>query len=112
VSREVAVLRRTEAGILITDAELATDPTHLTVVGGKDDPAAVDLFRSAIRYPSGYRRIEWWDRREGPMPNSDVQYPDFARAAAFVCTAGACSLPQFSGAEMLALAARLEATPH
>jgi uncharacterized protein len=36
---------------------------------------------------------------------------DAARFVAFVCTGGTCSLPQFDGKEMLALAARLEAPP-
>jgi len=111
VTPEVALLRRTEAGILIADVETGTDPAHLTIIGRKDDPAAQDLFRAAVRYPSAYRRIEWLDRREGPLPNPDVQYPEFDNAAGFVCTAGACSLPQFSAREMLALAARLESAP-
>jgi uncharacterized protein len=108
VTRDVALLRRTEPGILIADWELASDPVHLTIVGRKDDPSAQALFDSALRYPSGYRRIEWWDRREGTLPNIDVQYPELARAAAFVCTSGACSLPQFEGAQLLALARKLE----
>jgi len=108
VTREVALLRRTEPGILIADMELTTDPVHLTIVGGKDDPSAQALFDSALRYPSAYRRIEWWDRREGPLPNADVQYPELPRAAAFVCTSGACSLPQFDGKELVALARKLE----
>ena len=108
VTRDVALLRRTEPGILITDVELASDPVHLTIVGRKDDPSARALFDSALRYPSGYRRIEWWDRREGPLPNTDVQFPELPKPAAFVCTSGACSLPQFEGAQLLALARRLE----
>ena len=108
VTREVALLRRTEPGILIADMELTTDPVHLTIVGGKDNPSAQALFDSALRYPSAYRRIEWWDRREGPLPNADVQYPELPRAAAFVCTSGACSLPQFDGKELVALARKLE----
>ncbi len=108
VTRDVALLRRTEPGILIADLELASDPVHLTIVGRKDDLSAQALFDSALRYPSGYRRIEWWDRREGPLPNSDVQYPDLPKAAAFVCTSGACSLPQFEGAQLLTLARKLE----
>ena len=23
-----------------------------------------------------YRRIDWWDKREGAMPNPDVRYPE------------------------------------
>ncbi len=108
VTRDVALLRRTEPGILITDMELASDPVHLTIVGRKDDPFAQALFDSALRYPSGYRRIEWWDQREGPLPNTDVKYPELPKAAAFVCTTGACSLPQFDGKQLLALARKLE----
>ena len=108
VTRDVALLRRTESGILLTDTELANDPVHLTIVGRKDDPSARALFDSALRYPSGYRRIEWWDRREGPLPNSDVQYPELSKAAAFVCTSGVCSLPQLDGNRLLALARKLE----
>ncbi|HEV8646637.1 MAG TPA: DUF255 domain-containing protein [Burkholderiales bacterium] len=107
VTPEVALRRRTEAGILIADLELSNEPVHLTVVGRKDDPAAKALFHSAQRYPGGYKRIEWWDRAEGPMPNSDVQYPELPTAAAYVCTDKRCSLPVFQGAELLALADRL-----
>ena len=108
VTREVALLRMTNAGILLAAAELGADPVHLTVVGRKDDPKAQALFKAAVRYPAGYRRIEWWDRREGALPNPDVQYPELPEAAAFVCTNAACSLPQFQAEGLLALAARLE----
>jgi uncharacterized protein YyaL (SSP411 family) len=108
VTREVALLRSTEPGILIADFEVTSEPVHLTIVGAKDDPNARALFESALRYPAGYRRIEWWDRREGAMPNADVQYPDLAKAAAFVCTSGACSLPQFEPAQIITLAERLD----
>ena len=107
VTRDVALLRSTSPGILLADTEVTTDPVHLTIVGAKDDRSALALFQSALRMPSGYRRIEWWDRNEGPLPNADVRYPDLPKAAAFVCTSGACSLPQFDGAQMLALAQRL-----
>ena len=108
VTREVALLRSTEPGILIADFEVTSDPVHLTIVGPKDDPNARALFESALRYPASYRRIEWWDRREGAMPNADVQYPELAKAAAFVCTTGACSLPQFEPAQIITLAERLD----
>ncbi|MEO8630922.1 MAG: DUF255 domain-containing protein [Betaproteobacteria bacterium] len=108
VTREVALLRSTEPGILIADFEVTSDPVHLTIVGPKDDPNARALFESALRYPASYRRIEWWDRREGAMPNADVQYPELAKAAAFVCTSGACSLPQFEPGQIITLAERLD----
>ncbi|MGH8678419.1 MAG: hypothetical protein ACREUQ_08735, partial [Burkholderiales bacterium] len=108
VTRQVALRRITEAGILIADIELSSDPAHFTVVGRKDDVQARALFLAAQRYRGGYKRIEWWDRREGAMPNPDIQYPVLEQAAAFVCTDGSCSLPQFKAKELLAIAERLE----
>jgi len=94
-THDIATQRLTEVGILLVDYELANDPTHITVVGKKDDGKAIDLFRTAMRYPGGYKRIEWWDKREGPMPNPDVQYPTLETAAAFACSNQRCSLPVF-----------------
>jgi len=108
VTPEVARLRSSEAGILIADVELTADPVHLTIVGAKDDAAAQELFRAALGYPAGYRRIEWWDRTEGALPNPDVRYPELPKAAAFVCTQGTCSLPLFDAKALTALARRLE----
>ncbi|MBC8006426.1 MAG: hypothetical protein H7X76_00080 [Prolixibacteraceae bacterium] len=107
VTRQVALKRRSEAGILIADAELAGSPAHLTIVGAKTDPAAQAMFAMAQGHPDGYKRIEWWDRGEGPMPNPDVQYPELPRAAAYVCAENRCSLPVFTGEDLLALARRL-----
>jgi uncharacterized protein len=39
--------------------------------------------------------VEWWDTREGRLPNADVQYPELKTAAAFICTGTACSSPIF-----------------
>jgi uncharacterized protein len=79
------------------------------VAQGNDDPGAQSLFQTALRVPGVYRRIEWWDRREGPLQSPDVQYPELPKAAAFVCTEGACSLPQFDATGLLALAQKLGA---
>jgi len=78
---------------LLADLEYASDPIHITVVGHKDDPAAQALFHAAAAYPSGYLRLEWWDTREGRLPNPDVQYPELKTAAAFICTGNTCSAP-------------------
>jgi uncharacterized protein YyaL (SSP411 family) len=90
------------ASILLVDYEVVRPPLHLTVVGRKDDPAAQALFQSALRYPSGYKRLEWWDVREGPLPNPDVQYPQLKTSAAFICTQRACSPPIFKPEEIQA----------
>lgn len=100
VTEQVAGSQLTAPGILLAAFESANDPLHITIVGGKDDAAAVALFTSAIRYAAVYRRIEWWDHREGNMPNPDVRYPQLARAAAFICTDSTCSLPIFDATKV------------
>jgi uncharacterized protein YyaL (SSP411 family) len=81
------------AGILLANRELNAEPAHVTIVGGKDDPAGRALFATALRDAPPYTRIEWYDQREGPLRNSDVEYPALPVAAAFLCTTGACSSP-------------------
>ena len=83
------------ASTLLVDYELSRPPLHLTIVGHKDDPAAQALFQAALRYPVSYKRLEWWDTREGRLPNPDVQYPELQKAAAFICTSRTCSPPMF-----------------
>ena len=104
---QVALRRRTEAGILLAALELGSDPTHITVVGAKSDARAAALYRAALAYPAVYRRVEWWDRREGAMPNPDVRYPQLDAAAAFICTAGACSAPIFEPGQVAGVADQL-----
>jgi uncharacterized protein YyaL (SSP411 family) len=94
------VYRRPASTVLLPDLEVASPPLHLTVVGAKDDSAARDLFQAALRYPSTYKRLEWWDPREGPLPNPDVQYPELKTAAAFVCTDHTCSTPIYKADEL------------
>jgi uncharacterized protein YyaL (SSP411 family) len=83
------------SGILTADYEFNRDPLHITVVGNKDDPASKELYAAGLKYFSVYKRIEWWDKREGSMPNPDVEYPQMAKPAAFICTNKRCSLPIF-----------------
>ena len=104
VDENVAVAR---FGILLTARELAEDPAHLTVVGAKSDPAAQALYRAALARPGVYRRVEWWDAAEGPLPNPDVRYPQLERAAVFVCADRTCSLPLFTAADLARFPGRL-----
>ncbi len=92
VAPEIAKFLPT-GGTLLANLEFASDPIHITVVGHKDDDAAQALFHAAAAYPSGYLRVEWWDTREGRLPNPDVQYPELKNAAAFICTGNTCSAP-------------------
>ena len=89
------VERLPASSALLADLELNSAPLHLTIVGPKDDPAARGLFQAALAYPSSYKRLEWWDRREGRLPNPDVQYPELKTPAAFICTNTTCSSPIF-----------------
>jgi uncharacterized protein len=84
------------AGVLLADHEMTSAPLHVTVVGGKEDPTAQALFAAVIRQPITYKRIEWFDEREGALPNPDVGYPTLTKAAAFLCTDQACSAPVFA----------------
>ncbi len=96
------VYRLPASSALLADLEIGREPLHLTIVGHKDDPDAQSLFRAALRYSSGYKRLEWWDAREGKLPNPDVRYPELKRAAAFVCTNRVCSPPIFKPEDLRA----------
>jgi uncharacterized protein YyaL (SSP411 family) len=94
------VYRPPASSVLLADLELSNEPLHLTIVGPKGDPAAHALFQEALRYPSSYKRLEWWDPNEGKLPNPDVQYPQLKVAAAFICTDRTCSAPVFKSTEL------------
>jgi hypothetical protein len=55
---------------------------------------------AALRQPATYKRVEWFDESEGPLSNSDVDYPRIGKAAAFLCTEKSCSAPIFSPAKL------------
>jgi uncharacterized protein len=89
-------------GVLLADEENAVEPTHMTIVGHKDDPRAMELHAFARAFPARYKRLEWLDLREGPLPNPDVEYPDLGEPAAFACSNHICSYPSFTAAELQA----------
>lgn len=107
VSAEVS----TEAGILIADAELAQAPLHLTVVSARRDQAGEALMRVALGWPGAYKRVEYWDKSRGSLPDATVSYPALPRSAGFVCTASRCSLPAFEPVAFAAMITRLSAAP-
>ena len=87
-------------GVLLAEEELATEPTHITIVGAKADAQAKALHAVARAFPARYKRLEWLDVREGKLPNPDVEYPDLGKAAAFACSNRICSYPSFTEAEL------------
>ena len=94
---EIAHARRVlVGGVLLCDREMANVPVHITIVGSKTDPAAKTLFQGANRYPLGYKRVEWYDPKEGKMPNPDTEYPEMPKAAAFACANSRCSRPVYA----------------
>ena len=95
--------------ILLADYETNHAPVHITIVGDKQDPQAQALYRAARAFPGSYLRLDWWDRNEGPLLNANVVYPELSRAAAFVCSDNACSLPLYSGEEIVPKVAELYA---
>jgi len=92
---EVAI-RGTAGSALLVQREVGRAPVHLTTIGSKKDAVARALHTAALFFPSGYKRVEWWDRKEGPLPHTDVEYPVLDRPAAFACGEGRCSLPAYT----------------
>src|SRR4029077_3955705 len=95
-------------GALLADRELSREPAHVTVIGAKDDPAARTLYEAARTYPTRYLRIEWLDRREGPLPAADIEYPQMPEAASFACANGACSVPVFAPGQVARIVAKVD----
>jgi uncharacterized protein len=106
--------RFSTASVLLADAELASDPPHLTIVGARDDAGARMLLAAAVANPGAglgaYKRVELLDQRDGALPNLDVEFPRLDRPAAFVCAAGRCSLPAYTPEELGKRMARLRAS--
>jgi hypothetical protein len=86
--------------VLSADRELHSEPLQVTVVGPREDPRCRELLRAALAHPVAYMRVELWDRRDGPLPRPDVDYPLLDSPAAFVCREGRCSAPLGSPSEL------------
>jgi uncharacterized protein len=89
------------AGILLADGEMTADPLHVTIVAGKSAASAAALFATANAFYDPYKRLEWYDPKESPLPAADVEYPVLPRPAAFICTGSACSSPAFTAGDLL-----------
>ncbi len=95
--------------VLLAENELRNEPVHVAIVGPKGDARAAALYAAALRYPLSDKRAEWWDKREGPLANADVDYPDYPDGpAAFACTKTYCSLPVTDPAAIPAQLDRLQ----
>ena len=81
------------APVLLAETQFTRPPIHITIVGGKKNPAARALLQAALSTGPVYKRVEWWDPSEGPLSYADVEYPKLSHPAAFLCTATTCSSP-------------------
>ena len=72
-SADITNQRRLLAGVLLADMERSQDPLHITIVGNKQDKTANKLFKTALKSTTRFKRVEWWDKAEGPLPNPDVR---------------------------------------
>lgn len=95
------------AGLLLAEEEARTEPLHVMILGGKDDPVAAAMFAAALRLPEQHKLVEWWDRRAGPAPRGEDIFPEMDGAAAFLCANGACSRPLTDFAALQKRLARL-----
>jgi uncharacterized protein YyaL (SSP411 family) len=80
-------------GLLLAHQEFERDPLHITVVGAPGDAQAASLAGTARQGPSSYLRLDLWAPGTPLPPNTDVEYPPAARAAAYACRQGRCSAP-------------------
>lgn len=83
------------AGTLLADQEMQAEPIHITIVGSKADAQARALFTASAALPVPFMRVEWFDVKDGPLPNTAVELPQLPKAAAFLCGNGRCSTPAY-----------------
>lgn len=108
VSPDITELRRFLIGVVSADDELRHEPTHITVVGSRSNPKTQKLLKAALAYPVFYKRVDLWDRAEGPMLNQDISYPELEQPAAFACAENICSLPVFKAEEIAVQVERMQ----
>ncbi len=99
-SDAVTDTRRCLVGIVLADGDLAIDPAPVPLIGPKRDERSRALHMAALELPIGYKRVDWWDPAEGPMPNPDITYPELEEPAAFACANELCSLPVFKPVDL------------
>ena len=97
---EIARSRRAYTGaLLLADSEMNTAPLHIVIVGKKDDPTAIALFRVAVRQPAVYKQVEW-SVPGGEVLHKEDNYPALPVAVAYLCTATSCSSPIYKPDEI------------
>ena len=109
ISPQVPAILNLLPGALLLDRELSREPIHVTVIGPRGDALTAQLAAAALNYPTDYKRVDQWDRRDGPLPNSDIEYPSDPAIAAYACSQNTCSLPVTAPTQLTAALDRLVA---
>jgi uncharacterized protein len=108
---EIAEARLSSVGgLLLAKEELASDPLHVVIVGGKNDALAQKLFETAATFPSPYKQVEWIDGHQSGSGPDAITYPHLPTAAAYTCAQAACSSP-VTDAKKLAELLRRKTSP-
>ena len=102
VATPEAAARQAPAGTLLAGYELGRDPLHVTVMAKAGDADGAALYAAALAAGVGYVRVERFDPTAGAALRTDVLYPLGTRAAAYVCSASACSAPLTTVAKLTA----------
>ena len=87
--------------LLMAEYRVANFPIHIAIIGPKNDPNAKNLYAASLAHATLYSRIDWWDRKEGPLLNSDATYPVLDKSAAYVCHDFQCSFPIYKSQELI-----------
>jgi len=105
------IVNTAPALILTADYFVTNHPIHIAIVGSKNDTDAKNLYATALANSPLNLRIDWWDKKEGPMLNSDAVYPAMDKSAAYVCHGFQCSFPIFKAQDLLAILHDIIAPP-
>lgn len=84
---------------LIANDAVENHPLNITVIGKKDDPAALELYYAALKFPSFFITYHWYRSVEEANRESEIVFPILNKPAAFFCANGRCSLPLYNPAE-------------
>ena len=79
--------------LLDADRLMRNHPLRITIIGKKSDSLANQLFLAALKYPTFYSQIKWYENNRDAAKASNMAYPALSVAAAYICYDNHCSLP-------------------
>ncbi|MHB1949510.1 MAG: protein-disulfide reductase DsbD family protein [Gammaproteobacteria bacterium] len=81
------------AKILVANEAIMIHPLKITIIGARDNPVALALYMSALKFPSFYIQFQWYSTAEEARALIGTNYPTLSKPAAFFCANDRCSLP-------------------